>query len=143
MPVICRVASMPSSSGIRTSMSTTSGLVLRVTATAAVPVPASPTTSSRRRGRDDAAEPGPYQGLVVGDHDPQAHRPAREAPGWRSALSGERFSGERFSGTPVWPALGCAGSGKWADTRKPCPGTGPALNSPPHRLTRSRMPMIP
>ena len=43
--VICRVASMPSISGIRTSISTTSGMCRRACSTASAPVPASPTTS--------------------------------------------------------------------------------------------------
>ena len=43
--VICRVASMPSISGIRTSISTTSGMCRRASSTASAPVPASPTTS--------------------------------------------------------------------------------------------------
>ena len=43
-PVICRVASMPSMTGIRTSIRTTSGRARRASATASVPVLASPTT---------------------------------------------------------------------------------------------------
>ena len=44
--VIWRVASMPSSTGIRTSISTTSGWAARATATASAPLAASPTTVS-------------------------------------------------------------------------------------------------
>ena len=43
--VICRVASMPSSTGMRTSISSTSGLADRATATASAPLAASPTTA--------------------------------------------------------------------------------------------------
>ena len=42
--VIWRVASMPSSTGIRTSMRMTSGFAARATATASAPLAASPTT---------------------------------------------------------------------------------------------------
>ena len=35
------------------------------------------------------------------------------------------------------------GSGSSAMTWNPPAGSGPALNLPPHRLTRSRMPVIP
>jgi hypothetical protein len=43
---ICRVASMPSTRGMRTSINTTSGFSVRAVATASIPSPASPTTSS-------------------------------------------------------------------------------------------------
>ncbi len=44
--VICLVASMPLSTGIRTSISRMSGLADRATATASAPLAASPTTAS-------------------------------------------------------------------------------------------------
>ena len=34
-------------------------------------------------------------------------------------------------------------TGSRAATRKPCPGSGPAWNSPPNRLTRSAIPAMP
>jgi hypothetical protein len=42
--VICLVASMPSMTGMRTSIKMTSGLVRRAASTASTPLPASPTT---------------------------------------------------------------------------------------------------
>ena len=44
LSVIRRVASMPSMTGIRTSIRMTSGLVRRAASTASAPLPASPTT---------------------------------------------------------------------------------------------------
>ena len=44
LSVIRRVASMPSMTGMRTSIKMTSGLVCRAASTASVPLPASPTT---------------------------------------------------------------------------------------------------
>ena len=102
---------MPSMPGIRMSMSTTSGLVSLASWTASAPVPASPVTSMRVSA-DQHPQPGAYQRLVVGEHDPDGHRAG-------------------------------AGSGSRAATRKPPPGRGPAVNSPPSRATRSRMPVIP
>jgi len=67
--VIWRVASMPSSTGIRTSMSMTSGLVSRATLMACVPLAASPAHAEPGRGRDDPAEPDPDERLVIGDRD--------------------------------------------------------------------------
>ena len=45
LSVIRRVASMPSMTGIRTSIKMTSGLVRRAASTASAPLPASPTTA--------------------------------------------------------------------------------------------------
>ena len=42
--VICRVASMPFMTGMRTSIKMTSGLARRAASTASTPLPASPTT---------------------------------------------------------------------------------------------------
>ena len=69
-PVISRVASSPSISGIRTSIRTTSGAVAAAAATAWAPLAASPATLMPVGGLQDDAEPGPDQLLVVHDQDP-------------------------------------------------------------------------
>ena len=58
---------MPSSTGIRMSMSTTSGRVRRTTSTASRPSAATPTHLDAA-GLQHHLQPGPDQLLVVGDH---------------------------------------------------------------------------
>ena len=101
-PQISRVAAMPSTRGIRTSMSTTSGRCRRTSSTASRPSAASPTTSRSGWVREHRGEPGAHQLLVVGDHHPDRHR-----------------------GTAA-----TAGTGMRACTRKPS-SVGPASTSPP------------
>ena len=84
--VICRVASMPFMTGMRTSIKMTSGRARRVTSTASAPLPASPTTM----------KPG------VAEMMPQ--KPTR-TKAWSSATT------TRIGSVPVmrcWGAAGCA-----------------------------------
>ena len=73
---------MPSITGIRTSIRTTSGRARRASATASAPVAGLADDREALGGADDAAEPGPDQGLIVGDDHPQRHR---GPPGGRAA----------------------------------------------------------
>jgi hypothetical protein len=66
-PTILRVASIPSMTGIRLSMTATSGRRRRAPATASSPSPASPTTAQLRLGLEDLAQPNPHEALVVRD----------------------------------------------------------------------------
>src|SRR5262249_22751693 len=73
-------------------------------------------------GVDEHAEPGPDDGLVIGDHHADGHatRP-----------------------TCAWPALAWSGSGRKAVTWNPPPATGPASRLPPNAAARSFMPTKP
>ena len=62
-----RVASMPSRSGMRMSMTIRSARADRASSTASRPVPASATTSMSRGRLDEHREGGPYEVLVVGE----------------------------------------------------------------------------
>ena len=64
------VASMPSTPGMRTSMSTTSGRRAAVMLTPAAPSPASPTTVMSVFGLEDHPEAHPHQRLVIDEQDP-------------------------------------------------------------------------
>ncbi len=83
--VIWRVASMPSMSGIRTSISTTSGWVLRACCTASAPSPASPTTVNpgvaatmpRNPARTSAWSSATSTRSVIGRRQAAAAGPAR------------------------------------------------------------------
>ena len=66
---IASVASMPSTSGMRTSMRTTSGRERAASAIASPPSPASPTTSMSGSRGEDQPEAGADQHLVVGEQD--------------------------------------------------------------------------
>ena len=75
------VAVIPSTPGIRTSISTTSGRWLPVAVTAAAPSAASPTTSRSLGGGQDHPQPGAHQRVVIDEQHP--HRrlaAARSAP---------------------------------------------------------------
>ena len=113
-PASRRVASMPSTRGMRTSMSTTSARSRRATATASSPSPASPTTV--RWGWASTIMENPLR-----------------TSSWSSATTTR-------TGAPsaVMPAAG-AGPG----TLKPPSGAGPTSSSPPTAATRSRMPIKP
>ncbi len=105
--VIWRVASMPSSIGIRTSISMTSGRAARATATASAPLAASPTTVEPFGGGDDPAEPDPDEGLIVGDGDRDRHAPIRRRPSPSAAgRFGRLAAGWRSPGTRPRPAAG-------------------------------------
>ena len=65
-----RVASIPSTPGIRTSISTTSGWSSAASVAASAPSPASPTTSIPGSPREDQAEARADERLVVGEQDP-------------------------------------------------------------------------
>ena len=79
--MICRVASMPSRRGIRTSMSTTSGRALATSLTAAIPVRDFADDFELGLSLDEHADPRPHQRLVdVSDQDPGSSR-ARRQPG--------------------------------------------------------------
>jgi hypothetical protein len=67
----------------------------RASATA-VPVLASPTTVEALGSADDAAEPGPDQGLIVGDDYPQRHR---GPPSGRAAAGGSLIAPRPAAGT--------------------------------------------
>ena len=68
-----RVASRPSISGIRMSMSTTSGRVRRTASTACAPLLGLGDDVYSVRA-ENHGEPGSYQGLIVGHDDPQRLR---------------------------------------------------------------------
>ena len=72
-----RVASRPSSSGIRMSIRMTVGWKRAALATASSPLLASATTSMSGLPREQHAEPGAHHRLVVGDEDADAHRASR------------------------------------------------------------------
>ena len=78
-PASARVASMPSSSGIRMSNRHTSGRSSRARATASRPSAASPTTSMSGWASRIIAQPGADDLLVVGDEHADGHR-ARPCP---------------------------------------------------------------
>ena len=61
---------MPSCTGIRMSITTTSGRSRPACRTASAPSHASPTTSMSGSAFQDHAEPGAHQRLVVGQQDP-------------------------------------------------------------------------
>ncbi len=71
--VIWRVASMPSSTGIRTSMRTMSGLAARATFDRLRAIGRLARHPQPGRRGDDAAESRPDQGLVVGHRDGDGH----------------------------------------------------------------------
>ncbi len=110
---ICRVASMPSRSGIRTSISTTSGRWVRVFATACRPVAASADHLDVVGPLEQRPEPGPNERLVVGQQYADRH----------GSMS-YRSSGARL----IW---------------KPPSGPGAGGSSPPTAAVRSRMPTRP
>ena len=66
---IRRAASSPSSSGMRTSISTTSGRRPAHDVDRLAPVGGLPDHAQVGLGVEDHAEAGPQQPLVVGDHD--------------------------------------------------------------------------
>ena len=68
-----RVASMPSTPGMRTSISTTSGDVASTTATASPPSLGLADNLDVVAGVEDHAEPCPHQRLIVGDDDSDGH----------------------------------------------------------------------
>ena len=68
-----RRAAMPSSSGIRMSISTTSGWVRRTRLTASRPLSASPASGQVVLGLDQHPQPHPHQGLVVGQRHRDRH----------------------------------------------------------------------
>ena len=72
-PVIRRVASNPSMTGIRTSISITSGRSLAASATASAPLAAWPTTAMSGSPFSSMLNPLAHQGLVVGHHDSDRH----------------------------------------------------------------------
>ena len=67
--VMARVASIPSSTGIRTSISTTSGARSRTWRTASAPSDASPTITQVILALQDQAEAHPQERLVVHQQD--------------------------------------------------------------------------
>ena len=76
---IWRVASMPSTFGMRTSISTTSGSCSATRAIASAPSAASPTTSMSSLRVEDHPKAAAHERLVVGDHDLDAHVSGRRA----------------------------------------------------------------
>ena len=70
---IRRVASMPSTCGMRTSISTTSGRARATSSTASRPSAASPTTAMSGLALQDHAEPGAHHRLVVDQDDADRH----------------------------------------------------------------------
>ena len=112
--VMRRVASSPSISGMRMSITTTSGFSARTCSSACAPVAASPTTSMSSR------------------ESSSARNPARTI-GWSSAsttLVGviDRF--QPLSGSTAW-------------TRQPPCSRGPTSRRPPRAVARSNMPRRP
>ena len=77
-PASSRVASTPSMTGIRMSMSTTSGRSRRAASTAERPSAASPTTSKVGLRLQDHPEAGTQERLVVDDEQVDAHVPEPE-----------------------------------------------------------------
>ena len=104
---------MPSSTGIRTSITTTSGVQPAGEVDRGAPVPALAHHLEVGLGVDDRREPGADQRLVVADQHPDRRG---------------------HDGLPA---------GMRARTTKPPPARRPALNSPPRASTRSRSPARP
>ena len=117
---IRRVASTPSMTGIRMSITTTSGRRRRTESTATLP------SAPRRRPRCPARPRG-------SSGSPSGPAAGRRRGGRGSASSGpdRRRRGDDGSDRQAWP------------TRGSPPGTGPASNRPPKTATRSRMPIRP
>ena len=72
--VSCRVASIPSMPGIRTSISTTSGSQLAADPHRLGAVGGGAEHGEVRLGVEQRGEPGPHHLVVVGDDDPTALR---------------------------------------------------------------------
>ena len=109
---MARVASSPSTPGMRMSIRTTSGRRARGQADRLVAVGGLADHLDAVLGVQQRPEPGPDQRLVVGQQHPDH-----------------------------WSPLSSRGRRAW--TRKPPPGRGPAVSSPPRAATRSRMPRMP
>ena len=96
LAVIRLVASIPSMTGIRTSMRMTSGLARRAASTASAPLPASPTTANPGVAAMMPAEAHPDQGLIVGHDHPQGHAGLLTSRGQREVLADlEAVPGQR------------------------------------------------
>ena len=113
-----RVASMPSITGMRMSISTTSGRVLAGQADRLGPVGGLGDDDDVASRLEHGPEPGAHHRLVVGDHDAAACPDA--------------------SGPAV---IGVAGA--IAVTSKPWSSRGRAVSVPPNRAARSRIPITP
>ena len=106
-----RVASMPSSSGMRMSISTTSGFSRRAMSTACSAVDGLADHLDVVLGVEDHLEAGADERLVVGDHDAHAH--ALASSGSRGAAAASAASASPWSGSR-------------ASTSNPPPARGPA-----------------
>ncbi len=111
-----RVASIPLSCGIRTSIMTTSGRSSAALATASRPLAASPTTVEVWLGAEHCCHSGPHHRLVIDDQDADGHRGLAGTraprilprggclpPGGRPAAGPVRCSPARPV-PPPWPA---------------------------------------
>ena len=99
-----RVASMPSTPGIRRSMSTTSGSTRSTSATAASPSSAVPTTSIPCERAEQGLEALTHRGLVVDDNDPHVGTATRRSTRrLRSPARTEPPSGSMRSRIPRRP----------------------------------------
>ena len=118
-PASCRVASMPSMPGMRTSISTTSGRRSRQIRTASAPSEAVPTTVKSGWVSSSPANPS-------------------RTTWWSSATTMRTADGR--CGHPVVPRPARA---TWPRRRSRRPGAGPVRRSPPTAAARSCMPVSP
>ena len=126
--MIFRVARIPSIRGIRTSINATSGRSRRADSTASAPLDRLADHREAAGGADDAAEPGPDQGLVVGDDDPQRHR-------WPPGSGNRRGHPEPLPGQRPGRELAAAQADPLPHPGDPVPGSerGPGAGPGPRR----------